>query len=52
MDGMTASELSALPLSQTRRIWSLVSLQLARTELAQSYEVGLIQQTPDPELLA
>lgn len=28
----------------------LVSLQLARTELAQSFEVGLIQQTPVPEL--
>jgi hypothetical protein len=28
----------------------LVSVQLARTELAQSYEVGLIQQTPVPNL--
>lgn len=28
----------------------LVSLQLARTELAQSFEVGLIQQTPIPQL--
>lgn len=28
----------------------LVSIQLARTELAQSYEVGLIQQTPIPAL--
>lgn len=28
----------------------LVSLQLARTELAQSFEVGLIQQTPVPDL--
>ena len=28
----------------------LVTLQLARTELAQSYEVGIIQQTPVPEL--
>jgi len=28
----------------------LVSLQLARTELAQSFEVGLIQQTPIPDL--
>jgi len=28
----------------------LISIQLARTELAQSYEVGLIQQTPIPEL--
>ena len=30
----------------------LVSLQLARTELAQSYEVGLIQQTPVPDFNA
>ena len=28
----------------------LVELQLARTELAQSFEVGLIQQTPVPDL--
>jgi hypothetical protein len=28
----------------------LVSLQLARTQLAQSFEVGLIQQTPVPKL--
>jgi len=28
----------------------LVSVQLARTELAQSFEVGLIQQTPIPEV--
>jgi hypothetical protein len=28
----------------------LVSLQLARTELAQSYEVGLIQRTPIPKM--
>jgi len=30
----------------------LVSVQLARVELAQSYEVGLIQQTPIPTLTA
>ena len=30
----------------------LVSIQLARTELAQSFEVGLIQQTPVPDLTA
>lgn len=30
----------------------LVSVQLARTELAQSFEVGLIQQTPLPNLSA
>jgi hypothetical protein len=29
----------------------LVSLQLARTELAQSYEVGLIESTPVPRLI-
>jgi hypothetical protein len=29
---------------------SLVAVQLARTELAQSFEVGLIQQTPIPSL--
>ena len=28
----------------------LVGVQLARTELAQSYELGLIQQTPLPDL--
>jgi hypothetical protein len=31
--------------------YSLVALQLARTELAQSFEAGLIQQTPVPALL-
>lgn len=29
---------------------ALVSIQLARTELAQSFEVGLVQQTPVPAL--
>jgi hypothetical protein len=29
---------------------ALVAIQLARTELAQSFEVGLIQQTPVPDL--
>lgn len=29
---------------------ALVAVQLARTELAQSFEVGLIQQTPVPDL--
>jgi hypothetical protein len=29
----------------------LVATQLARTELAQSYEVGLVQQTPLPDLI-
>jgi hypothetical protein len=31
---------------------ALVALQLARTELAQSFEAGLIQQTPVPRLAA
>jgi hypothetical protein len=31
---------------------ALVAVQLARTELAQSFEVGLIQQTPVPSLKA
>lgn len=31
---------------------ALVAVQLARTELAQSFEVGLIQQTPVPDLTA
>jgi len=46
-------ELSLLGLSavlNSKPFGYLVSLQLARTELAQSYEVGLIQQTPVPEL--
>jgi hypothetical protein len=34
----------------SRAFGYLVSVQLARTELAQSYEVGLIQQTPLPKL--
>ncbi len=34
----------------SRAFGALVALQLARTELAQSYEVGLIQQTPVPDL--
>ncbi len=34
----------------SRAFGLLVSVQLARTELAQSYEVGLIQQTPVPPL--
>jgi hypothetical protein len=34
----------------SRAFGLLVSVQLARTELAQSFEVGLIQQTPVPPL--
>jgi hypothetical protein len=42
-------ELLALSaLVNSRPFGGLVSLQLARTELAQSFEVGLIQQTPVP----
>ena len=44
-------ELLALScLLNSRPFGLLVSVQLARTELAQSYEVGLIQQTPIPPL--
>ena len=44
-------ELLALcALLNSRAFGLLVSVQLARTELAQSYEVGLIQQTPVPPL--
>jgi len=35
-------------ISNSQAFGMLVSLQLARTELAQSYEVGLIQATPVP----
>ncbi|MEQ1801913.1 MAG: type II restriction endonuclease subunit M [Gammaproteobacteria bacterium] len=35
-------------ITNSRAFGLLVSLQLARTELAQSYEVGLIQTTPIP----
>lgn len=46
-------ELLALSsLLNSRAFGFLISLQLARTELAQSYEVGLIQQTPIPTLTA
>lgn len=47
----TDDSLSLLALSavvNSKPFGYLVSLQLARTELAQSYEVGLIQQTPIP----
>ncbi len=39
-------------ITNSRAFRFLVSLQLARTELAQSYEVGLIQTTPVPDLTA
>ena len=47
----TPEELLALcAIVNSRAFGLLVSLQLARTELAQSFEVGLIQQTPVPNL--
>ena len=42
--------LALLAVLNSRPYELLVSLQLARTELAQSFEVGLIKQTPVPEL--
>jgi hypothetical protein len=42
--------LSLCALTNSRAFGTLVSVQLARTELAQSFEVGLIQQTPIPEI--
>ena len=45
------SELLALVcLLNSKAFGLLVSVQLARVELAQSFEVGLIQQTPVPDL--
>lgn len=45
------NELLALNIILNSQIFGyLISIQLARTELAQSYEVGLIQQTPVPDL--
>lgn len=47
----SSDELFALlSVVNSRAFGYLVRLQLARTELAQSYEVGLIQQTPVPNL--
>jgi hypothetical protein len=46
-----ADELLALAaVANSKAFGLLVSLQLARTELAQSFEVGLIQRTPIPKL--
>jgi hypothetical protein len=47
-DGHELLELVAITNSSAFAL--LVSLQLARTELAQSYEVGLIQNTPVPRV--
>lgn len=51
VEGDSPEELLALcAILNSRALGYLVSVQLARTELAQSYEVGLIQQTPVPSL--
>ena len=42
--------LSLCAIMNSRPFGYLLGVQLARTELAQSYEVGLIQQTPVPDL--
>lgn len=42
--------LALVCLLNSRAFGLLVSVQLARVELAQSFEVGLIQQTPVPDL--
>ncbi len=39
-----------MSLMNSKAFGLLVSVQLARVELAQSFEVGLVQQTPVPEL--
>jgi len=44
------AQLALAAITNSAPFAALVSLQLARTELAQSYEVGLIQRTPAPEL--
>lgn len=44
--------LALCALLNSRAFGLLVSVQLARAELAQSFEVGLIQQTPAPPLSA
>jgi len=49
-DPMSLLALSAL--LNSKAFGLLVSVQLARSELAQSFEVGLIQQTPVPTLAA
>jgi hypothetical protein len=51
VDGDSTDDLLALGAIVNSQIFGyLVAVQLARTELAQSYEVGLIQQTPIPIL--
>ena len=51
VDGDSPFKLLAISAIGNSQIFGyLVAVQLARTELAQSYEVGLIQQTPFPNL--
>ena len=51
VNGDDSDELLALVcLLNSKAFGLLVSVQLARVELAQSFEVGLIQQTPVPDL--
>ena len=53
LENDSPSEMLALcGVTNSKAFGLLVSLQLARTELAQSYEVGLIQRTPVPDLSA
>jgi hypothetical protein len=53
VEGDAPEILLALNAIMNSRVFGyLVCVQLARTELAQSYEVGIIQQTPIPELSA
>ncbi len=49
-DDVFSELLSLCALTNSRAFGLLVSVQLARTELAQSFEVGLIQKTPLPPL--
>jgi hypothetical protein len=51
VEGNDSRDLLALAsITNSRVFFLLVALQLARTELAQSFEVGLIQNTPVPNL--
>jgi hypothetical protein len=51
VEGDDAADLLALAaVVNSRPFGYLIAVQLARTELAQSYEVGIVQQTPIPDL--
>lgn len=50
LEGGAESILALTAILNSRSFAALVGLQLARTHLAQSYEVGLIQATPVPTL--